>query len=116
MQRQVQHREKEIEVTGPPEEAIRALQSFVSLVREQPADYPRSEMVLFLPQEKTAGPGQLGVRVSPHGPFPPVRVLCMPGGPRDGQQLHTPDPTRNGKDGAGATPMRGNDKIRECHA
>ena len=38
MERQAQHRKKEIDVTGLPEEVIRAVQSVVSLLRRQPID------------------------------------------------------------------------------
>jgi hypothetical protein len=40
MQRQAQHGKKEIDVTGLPEEAIRAVQCVVSLLRAQPANMP----------------------------------------------------------------------------
>jgi hypothetical protein len=40
MQRQAQHGKKEIDVTGLPEEAIRAVQCVVSLLRAQPANKP----------------------------------------------------------------------------
>ena len=36
MERPAQHRKKEIDVTGLPEEAIRAVQSVVSLLRGRP--------------------------------------------------------------------------------
>lgn len=36
MERQAQHPKQEIDVTGLPEEAIRAVQSVVSLLRQQP--------------------------------------------------------------------------------
>jgi hypothetical protein len=38
MERRAQHRKKEIDVTGLPEEAIRAVQSVISLLRGQAAD------------------------------------------------------------------------------
>ena len=37
MQRAAEHRKREIDVTGLPEEAIRAVQSVMSLLRGQPA-------------------------------------------------------------------------------
>jgi hypothetical protein len=40
MPRQAQQRKKEIDVTGLPEEAIRAVQSVVSLLRGQAVDKP----------------------------------------------------------------------------
>ena len=38
MERQAQHRKKEIDVIGLPEEVIRTVQSVVSLLRRQPID------------------------------------------------------------------------------